>query len=261
MTIFQKRAGITLFLMMAAAVPARSGELFYYNIAGSTVASLPLAPVYLGGSEANVTASSLSAVGLSPAWACCQNGTGQLSVSGWSRSVPGGGLNTGVGASAYLQFSITAATATVQLAALDYTWFSTLNSDTFNGPDRLSIYLSFNNFATTDSLLDEVPIPNAPPGTFRGPLFYFEDLSGYSINPGQTLSIRFIAWSDVAFWDAGAGFWNTQSGNVNLNVSGVTVTPEPGSLALLSAGIAAVIFSCKRARFRAAADSGPPKSA
>lgn len=231
---------------------AHGDTLVYYDIAHATATSLPLAPVYVTNSDSSMTASSLTEHGLYPAWACCQDGTGELSFSGWGTGGSGGpgpaiaGDPTG---RAWLQIALTADVGSLDLSALDFTWFSTLNSDLFNGPDGLAIFGSFNDFAT-DSFRISYRVPGFNhPGEFTYPATSI-DLSGLRVFQGDTLTVRFVAFSTQAFWDAGAGFWNIYSNNVNLAVEGTldaSPTPEPGSLGLSAAALGAM-FWLKRYR-------------
>ena len=227
-----------------AATPrqAQAARLAYYDVAHSTRASLPIYPTYEGIGEAVSTFSPLTAYGLSPAWACCQNGAGQLSLSGWGRGVGNPGFN-----GARLEFSVTAKGGDLHLDGLEYSWFTTLNSDTFGGPDHVSVWASGDGFQTAVEIGSN-GVPNTPPGAWRGPLSYFDDLSAFTISAGQTVGFRMVAWSTALNWDAGAGLWAAHPGNSNLGVYGTSSAPEPASWALALGCVVVMAFAKLRKR-------------
>ena len=234
---------------------ARCGVLVSFDVADATSSSMPLAPNYVGGSNSVMSATDLYAVGLYPTWACCQNSLGELSFSGWGiggsccwdAGNPGDvGFN-----GSYLEFSVTATAAPVQLSELDFSWLSDGNSYlTITGPDEVSVYASFNNFATPGTLVGTQYVPNSFPWS-GGVVNIADNMSAYIIDPGQTLSIRWVAWSDVGSWDSGAGPWNNnhnQDGQTNILLQGTGSAPEPASFALLLSGLAGILTLRKRKR-------------
>ncbi len=218
---------ILLALLVGATTSASGGQLLNYDIrnARSSDSSIPAQIVAAG-----ISASSLTPVNLIPARGCCEDGPGWVTWSGWDRVG-----NPGLHANAHADFSITAGSQGLRLDYLEFSWFSSLYSDAFNAPNRLTIWLSWDNFVTGNAL-DTLGYLETPPGAWRGPKYSQAKLD-LIVAPGITVSFRFIAWAEPWTWDMGAGPLNVLEGNRNLALYGNTIAPEPMSMVSIFGGL------------------------
>lgn len=220
----------TVLLSLAMDGQACAGVMHsvYYDIANSNQSQGPLSPQYDDNSQACATASLLSPVGLSLSNFSDTGGLGKYWFCGWSTTYPGYG-------SPNIEFSI-APVVPIQAMSLKYTLFVGIWSGLWSGPTHFDVWASTDGFATATQVGGHVAYGDywyVYPWADANRTFT-ENLSSLgTVNPGQTLSVRFVGWGEAPS-NAGtpAGFSNRFADESNVILT-YTAVPEPSGLGMI----------------------------
>jgi hypothetical protein len=225
---------ISLSVIASCATTAFAADSVCYNIGGWSQFYGNLPASYVDGSDALVSASSLSPTGgLVLPGDSNVGGTGKFWFDGWSDSYSNPALARSI------QFSITA-NQDISLGTMSYSWFSGNWSDHWFGPQNLDVWASRDNWATSQEISHRGIANSYPDSPYS--THCIDDLSSLGIlNAGETVSVRFIGY--YGSW--AAGFVHEYADQQDLFVNIVPV-PEPSTLGLLAVGADALLIRRRR---------------